>query len=823
MSTTYFFPISGLSCVNCVPGVTECFSQPSGEPVILTHNGLSISITRVSVNFVDKELCVTIDEEGMDAGLIMDLLNSRLHPIGKACGEQPKPIHFLPGVLGIMAGLVVLMVPMICSLSFVAMASMGVLSAIGTVVLGYHSYQNAVRAMFKQKLDMDVLFAVSTFVAISVSLVALFVPGLPMMFDVGLLIFGFRQLGDAVSESLKKNMGLQASFDDRLPQTVKKWKSGAWVEVAVSALAVDDEIVVEAGSVIPVDGICVSSNGVLYRTILNGNLDPESLNEGDSILSGMRVPDSSPRVHMRVTKQQADSFLTQRAQKDRINLHKNQDKSATWITESERLLHYFVPTVFALAGVSGIAVGCFFSPIVGIQCAVSVLVSACPCTLGLVTGMAVKVGMKKAADHGLPFKSTRMLELASQITDVVCDLNGTLTTSQPEVDASRVVVSRECTRDELFGYVLALEQHSSKAVPRAMCEYATREGHQALARLTKEDINVSQHNGVSARVLGHEISIGNQQMMDELRIEVQQPALQSDDRIVYVARDGIQIGYLIVTRPLRKEALSVVQGFQMMGKRVHLCTGSDRDTALRVARTLGISDHQVVWNRTPQTKVDYIAQLQETGARVAMIGDAENDKEAIDKSDFGVAMPVDGQDTSQAYANMTKQSADAIASLDSLKPVLAGFEVSRQTATNIMQNVMFNLAYNITAMVLPAGLMMMFGIALHPSVGVVLMMLQTGLTLFNTYRFKEQTLMYLEQTRRVQELAPARSVGNSYASISRLSPQLPARPYLAHDVQQPVDRLSTPRDDDEQQVLSSDDDADIACIRNSMGLTYCYR
>lgn len=820
MSTTYFFPISGLSCVNCVPGVTECFSQPSGEPVILTHNGLSISITRVSVNFVDKELCVTIDEEGMDAGLIMDLLNSRLHPIGKACGEQPKPIHFLPGVLGIMAGLVVLMVPMICSLSFVAMAFMGVLSAIGTVVLGYHSYQNAVRAMLKQKLDMDVLFAVSTFVAISVSLVALFVPGLPMMFDVGLLIFGFRQVGDAVSESLKKNMGLQAGFEDRLPQIVKKWDSDTWIEVAVSALAVDDEIMVEAGSVVPVDGVCVSSNGFLYRTMVNGNLDPESLNEGDSILSGMRVPDSSPLVRMKVTKQQADSFLTQRAQQNRANLHLNKDKAATWISESERLLHYFVPTVFALAGVSGIAVGCFFSPIVGIQCAVSVLVSACPCTLGLVTGMAVKVGMKKAADHGLPFKSTRMLELASQITDVVCDMNGTLTTSRPEVDPSRIVVSAGCTPAELFGYVLALEQHSFKAVPIAMCEYATREGHQALAQLTKEDINVSQHNGVSARVLEHQISIGNKQMMDELRIEVEQPPLQSDDRIIYVARDGIQIGYLIVRRPLRKEALGMVQGLQAMGKRVHLCTGSDKETALRVADTLGISSNQVLWDCSPQDKVEYIARLQATGARVAMIGDAENDKEAIDKSDFGVAMPVDGQDTSQAYVNMTKQSADAIASLDSLDPVLAGFEVSRQTATNIMQNVVFNLAYNMTMMVLPAGLMMLFGISLHPSVGVVLMIVQTGLTLFNTYGFKEQKLMYLEQARRVQTPEAVLSFGNSYVSISRLSPQLPARHCLSNDAleQQRVD--DTPKND--KQVLPSDGDADVPSIWDGMGFTHRY-
>ena len=248
-----------------------------------------------------------------------------------------------------------------------------------------------------------------------------------------------------------------------------------------------------------------------------------------------------------------------------------------------------------------------------------------------------------------------------------------------------------------------------------------------------------------ATIEGKQWVLGNQHMMQDNQVcldAYSHRPLNSDETIMYVAREQTILGHFILQRPLRKEASLVVNGLQAMGKTVHIITGSDEDTAIRQGTILGIPRESIRFKMTSAEKATCIKALQENKQhRVAMIGDAENDAEAIAASDFGVAMPTDGR------ANMNRQVADAAFKISSLEPLVAAFEISRQTGMTIRQNLMFSWSYNIAALLLPVGLLIATGIALSPGVGVALMILQTSLILLNTYWFKHQELVCLKDAK----------------------------------------------------------------------------
>lgn len=827
MSTTYCFPLPDVGAC-CVLGVENCLNNQT-----ITYAGAELHVLRVSVNTIDHELTVTVVEDDFEPAFIVELLNTRLGELGFACGDLAREINFIPGLIGIVLGFGVLLLPfLIGPLSWMAMVATGILSTTLTIALGFDSYTKAFKLLFnQQKLQMDSLFAVSTLAALIVSIAALFVPGLPMMFDVGLLIFGFRHLGEAIRESLEHRIGLKASFKDRLPSVVQRINlDQSMTEIDLSDLKINDVILIAPGDIVPVDGICLESGSWIYKTIENGCLDPETLAQDEPILAGMTLAQNSQPVPMRVKKLLDDSFFVQRDKQSRASMHAG-DK-AVWQTEADQFISYFVPAVFLVSCISGVVVGCFVSPLAAIQCAVPILVSACPCAYGLVIGIAVKVGMQKAADHGMIFKSTRKLELVDQIKHVVFDLNGTLTTSVPVVDSLHITDAALCSKEQLLGYFMAIEQHSSKSEAKAICEYASQQSYVQAASLSQEDINATHHAGLMATIGEQRYVLGNAEMMRDQGISVADVhvPLAPDERMVYLARDGVLLGYMKLIRPLRPEAVGVVRALTAMGIGVHIATGSGVEVATLVASQLNIPMEHVRWDctRSSDAKVNYIRELQQNGERVAMVGDEENDEDAIKMSDFGVAMPVDGSDGGQATANMAKQSADAISRIDSLRPIVAGFEIARQTAANIKQTLIFNLFYNAAALLLPTGLLFAFGITLNPGICAALMIVQTSLILLNTYWFKEQELVYLKEAMANISDEPSVDDDSSYDYYQRLL-QCPRA--LCENERSP--RVSVTYSDNAVDGValsnrntffagsssSSDSDADIACVFNRMGFT----
>jgi Cu2+-exporting ATPase len=405
-----------------------------------------------------------------------------------------------------------------------------------------------------------------------------------------------------------------------------------------------------------------------------------------------------------------------------------------------------------VAFLSAVLVSCFFSPMLGIQCAVAVLVSACPCTLSLITPLAIKIGMKKAADHGVLFKSAKKMEEAAGIDVVFFDLNGTLTSSSPFV-RDYGVLSDAVSKDEFFFLANLLEKDAPHGVAKVICDYINNNSpHTFLPPPNMVPEAFSRH-GVAASIDGVRYEIGNQEMMNQAGITVpnslnewgQNKPLIQGDSVIYLARLDKLIGYFIINDPLRKDAIDVVNHLKASGKDVYLCTGADMATASRYGAALGIEPDHIKSQRAPAKsisqkqqagdKMSDIKDFQSAGHRVAMVGDGSNDSCAVPASDFGIV--VQSRCITDA---VTQDNAGVVISGQSLWSVVLALTVAEQTVNNIKQNLLFSLLYNVGAMLVSGGLLLTLGVMVNPSIGAGLMILQSSLLLLNAYRFKQQPL-----------------------------------------------------------------------------------
>lgn len=726
LSTEYVFSIPGIMCSSCVGTVNGRLK--SQHTISLTP---LITIETAQASELTKQVTITIKENNVPVDVVMAAINAQL-PAGLQCTSQVLPsnvrMRVFFGLIGVVGGLALLILPFI--MTGLPMLPIAIISTIITFILGASSYRKAASIFFMNGgLHMDTLFAVSTLTALGVSIAAFFVPGLPMMFEAGLLIFGFRHIGEAIRESLEKRMGFQMRFQDKAPKKVNKVSSTGLVETLSADLMAGDVFELTAGMISPVDATYLSGDGFISNDLNDGLDHLLSAKLCPKILAGMVVERGS--IRLTVTQPVALSSLVRF---DQLEKSLNHEKKSSWETKANQYLRYFIPGVFLLSAVSGVVVGLLFTPSLAILCAISVLVSACPCTLGLVTGLSVYVGMKKASDAGMNFNCTQELESAYQTDCVVWDLNGTLTTLRPEITS--VVVEPNCDEHEFLSYCLSLESFSNKSIANSICEYAKARGISEKLIVTQEHINKANHNGISATIEGVAYHLGNSQLMSDHNIAFEEPVVEFDETAIYLARDGHVLGHIIVKRPLRAEAIVVVAALEAMGKRNYIFSGADGKTVKAYAKKLNIPEQNLKWGCTPESKVQYIEELQKDGHRVAMIGDEENDAPAIAAADFGVAMPVDGK----PY-NMSQQQAKAVFTINSLEPILAAFEISLQTAKTIGQNLRFSILYNVIASLLSGGILLPLGIALNAGVGVFLMILQTCGILLNTYRFKQEKLL----------------------------------------------------------------------------------
>lgn len=729
---TYFFPNLSVHCVRCEGRIDKRLKQ------LKQDGGITIEGQWVPLVETMEGFCVDLDEKELTvvaSGDIRKLIHAALAEV-KIVSKPRRFSHKFLGFLGVSAGMVLLLSSLVTG-GMVVTGFVAAVSVVLTLALGKESYREAWNALKMRSLTMDSLLAVSTITILAVSVASLAVPWLPAMFDAGLLIFGFRHAGLAIESSLKQKMALTVRYQNRLPTAVEVMTPEGLRQKSVVDVVSGDMVLVQPGDIIPVDGFCEEVECFIYNTIEQGDVLPSSFVKNQQLLSGMRLSEDALPMKMRASMPASESHLA-RLDRDLAVARWTRSKRPLREVAAARILTYFIPAVFLVSVLSLAMVSYFFTFALAIQCAVSVLVSACPCTLGLLSSWVQKAEMHNALAHKVRFKRPKVLQEALHIDRVVFDLNGTLTEGAPEVCAAAV------TEEEL-GYVAALEQalqqqlalkkKSPHPFAKAIMAYVESKGLISSLPLTVTDLDVTYHAGLSGSIRGAIYTLGSEDMMEKKLGILRQfiprpPSLKAGEHVVYFARNKEILGYLKLVDPLRVDALTVIQALRNLKKEIFLCTGADLETALRYANSLGIPPSHI--RAGCKSKAKQIQALQEGGHRVAMVGDAENDGEAFVASDFGVAVQSLGSDAS------AEQQAGAVVEGGTLLPLISAFLIAKETAKNIKQNIALSLGCNMTTMLFSSGLLLVAGVTLSPAVGAFFMALLPSIVWLNVYRIKHK-------------------------------------------------------------------------------------
>ncbi|MBL7481378.1 heavy metal translocating P-type ATPase [Legionella bononiensis] len=654
------------------------------------------------------------------------------HHHGHSHDHDHHENHWLKATLGLIWGIGLLVIS-IASFNIPMMAYYVItgLTTLMTFYLGRSVYESAWHTLQSLKWDTTTLYAISTLTIVGVSIASMFVPGLPMMFEAAPLVLGFWHLGEGIEHTLIGKINKKLDVRDCVPPLVLL-KGNPDKDISVKQLIPNDMIVVKKGEVIPVDGV-VTEETLLYTTRVDGSPHLRMFKPGDVVKSGMRLADHIPSLELRVTKTYQNSYLSLIAK----NINKANHEKAPVELFADQVLYYFIPGLLGVALVSGIVIGSLFTPALAIQCVISVLVSACPCALSLITPMAVKIGMKKASEQGIHFNNGKALQAASDIDTVVFDLNGTLTEGKIAVESMRI------SDENYLSHVALLEDQSDHPAAKIIKSYIQNKGIIPSESLEITSIDKSHHSGIKGIINGETFIIGNKDMLVANEItQFDEPYDNPDNGSVYIVRGTTVIGQIALTDPLRPDAVATVNQLKRLGKTVHICTGADRASAEQYAALLGIPKANISANTVgaitkpgEQSKTSYIQQLQAKGHKVAMVGDAANDITAIAYSDIGIAVKSSIGDT------VTEQHAGIVVQQGLLFPIATAFDVAKKTKDNIFQNLFVSLAYNSGITLVAAGLFVAIGFALNPVLGVALMVLESTIVLANLYRFKQQDIV----------------------------------------------------------------------------------
>jgi Cu+-exporting ATPase len=364
--------------------------------------------------------------------------------------------------------------------------------------------------------------------------------------------------------------------------------------------------------------------------------------------------------------------------------------------------------------------------------AVSVLIIACPCALGLATPMSIMVGVGRGAEAGVLIKDAAALERLEHVTTVVVDKTGTLTEGKPSLQGA--VPQPGFDERELVALAAATEQPSEHPLARAIVAGAAARG---LDVTEAAEFDSDPGLGVWARVGGRRVAVGNVRLMERLAVDVAALAHAADEErqsgttVVYVAIDGQAAGLLLVADAIKATTPEAIAALRAAGIRIIMLTGDDARTAKAVAHKLGVDD--VVADVLPQDKAAIVKRLQHEGAVVAMAGDGVNDAPALAQADVGIAMGT-GTDVAMESAGVTLVKGD-------LRGIVRAVKLSKRTMRNIRQNLLFAFGYNALGVPIAAGVLYpVLGVLLSPVIASLAMSLSSVSVIANALRLRAARL-----------------------------------------------------------------------------------
>lgn len=523
------------------------------------------------------------------------------------------------------------------------------------------------------------------------------------------------------SEAIKKLMQLQA-------KTAVVIRDGQEIELPIEQVVTGDIIQVRPGEQVPVDGDVTEGSSFVDESMITGEPIPVEKAVGAEVVGG--TINKTGAFRFTATKVGKDTVLSRI-----IKMVEEAQGTKPAIQKlADRIAMVFVPIVMGIATVTFVVwllVGPDPALSFAFVTAVSVLLIACPCAMGLATPTAIMVGTGKGAEMGVLFRKGTALESLARIDTVVMDKTGTLTLGRPELtDFVIVDGSDETDHDTLLGLVAAAEAKSEHPIAQAIVDAAKAKG---LDLPELEEFNAEPGYGIEAVIGGRKLHIGADRYMEKLEIPLagaleQAKTLATEAKTpLYAALDGRLAVIIAVADPLKEGSREAVDALHALGLKVAMLTGDNRHTADAIARTAGID--RVVAEVLPDQKAKEMARLQSEGAKVAFVGDGINDAPALAQADVGIAI---GTGTDIAI-----EAGDVILMSGDLRGIVNAVALSKRTLRTIWINFFWAYAYNVALIPLAAGVLYPFlGIMLNPMLAAGAMSLSSLFVVTNSLRLK---------------------------------------------------------------------------------------
>jgi Cu+-exporting ATPase len=608
---------------------------------------------------------------------------------------------------------------------------------------GWPFLVRGLQSLRARHLNMFTLIALGIGVAYFYSLAATVAPtllpspagnahgGVALYFEAAAVITVLVLLGQVLELRARASTSsaLRALFDLAPKTALRIDDDGAEAEVPLADVVVGDRLRVRPGEKVPVDGVLVEGRSSIDESMVTGESMPVAKLEGAKLLAG--TVNRTGGFVMQAEKVGRDTLLAQivqmvaAAQRSRAPIARLADWVASWFVP---LVTVFAVLTFAVWSIYGPQPRFTFA----LVAAVTVLIIACPCALGLATPMSIMVGVGRGARAGVLVKNAEALERMEKVDTLIVDKTGTLTEGKPKVVA--IVAAEGHAEAEVLRLAASLERASEHPLATAIVAAATEHG---LAPADADAFDSSTGKGVVGRVEGHEVALGSDRLLADLGVETG----PLDDDAERWRRDGATVVFLAVDRslaamlaiadPVKATARAALDTLRRDGMRVVMVSGDDHTTAAALARQLGITEVEAAV--MPDRKAAIVEKLRGDGRVVAMAGDGVNDAPALAAADVGIAMGT-GTDVAIASAGMTLIKGD-------LTGIVRARLLSQVTMRNIRQNLVFAFLYNGAALPIAAGVLYpAFGILLSPMVGAAAMALSSVSVVANALRLRAAAL-----------------------------------------------------------------------------------
>lgn len=704
-------PLLGMTCANCANTIERRLNKVDGVLEATVNYASEKAVVNYAPGATDRaELVAAVRKAGYDVVQTAELDDPQDAEAAAREAEVQHQMHRF--IVGVIFSLPLFILSMARDFGLVGMWAHAtwvnwlffVLATPVQFYVGWDYYVGGYKSLRNGSANMDVLVAMGSSVAYIYSVAVLIAKtmgsnalGEHVYFETSAVIITLIVLGKLLearakgrtSEAIKKLIGLQ-------PKTARVERNGVESDIPIAEVVEGDIVIVRPGEKVPVDGVVVNGRSSIDESMITGESLPVSKEEGDEVIGA--TINKQGLIKFKATKVGKETALAQiirlveQAQGSRAPIQRVVDQVSAYFVP---IVILFAAIVFVVWLVSGAGL------VPALLRLTAVLVIACPCAMGLATPTSIMVGVGKGAENGILFKNSAALEQAHKLTAIVLDKTGTITEGEPTV--TDVVASSQSALDEqeLLRLAASAERGSEHPLGEAIVRSAqSRE----LPLATPATFEAITGHGIAAEVDGRQILLGNLRLMQQKNValnglEPKAERLQNEAKTaMWMAVDGEANAVIAVADSIKEGSKEAVKRLHDLGLTVVMMTGDNQATAEAIAKEVGID--RVFAEVLPGDKADYVAQLQEEGYKVAMVGDGINDAPALAQADVGLAIGT-GTDVAMETADVTLMRGD-------LRSVPQALKLSKATMRNIKQNLGWAFGYNVALLPIAAGILAPF-------------------------------------------------------------------------------------------------------------------